>query len=184
MRRRALLALFALPGCAVDPSAAFGPVRLPRDAVEGAGDPTRAAVNRAAFALAEPARLAGRPGEAARVIADMEYLAVWLPQAPDYQQRDSLLQGRLLLARAEWRQALGIAPAQPAQPLIDGLYAVWRASQVPGGGSPLAALPPGLLSAEGVARLEALPPLPESARAAAAAARVQFDGQIPSRRRL
>ena len=126
MRYSPLLAALLLAGCAgfTPPD----PVQLPRDSVEGAGDPTRAAVSRSAYAFARQEGLAGRPGEAARAIADMEFLAAALPFDPRYQQRDPLLPNRLALARAEWRGVLGIAPEQPAQPVIDGLYAVARAA--------------------------------------------------------
>ena len=189
MRRRAIFALLALAGCAAEAPNGLGSARLPRDATEGAGDPTRAAVSRADFALAVPERLAGRAGDAARVIADMEFLAVQLPQDPNFQQRDPLLPGQLAQARQEWRQALGISPSQPVQPLIDGLYAFWRASQAQQGqaqqgmAAARAALPAGLLSTAGVARLNALAPLPETGRAASAAARMLFQGPTPSGRR-
>lgn len=151
------------------------PVRLPRDSVEGAGDPTRAAVSRAAYAFNQPGQLAGRPAEAARAIADMEFLAAALPFDPRYQQRDPLLPGQLAQARAEWRAALGIPDAQPAQPVIDNLYAMARNGQ--------AALPTGIFGPNAGATLAALPPLPQTARAAAAAARVQSEGNMPTGRR-
>lgn len=171
--RSALLAVTLLAGCAnyVPPD----PVRLPRDSVEGAGDPTRAAVSRSAYVFANQAALEGRPGQMARAIADMEFLAAALPFDPRFQQRDPLLPWQLAQARAEWRAVLGIETAQPAQPVIDSLYAVARAS----GQGGLAAAPSGPLSVEGAARLAAMPPLPETARAAAAASRAQFEVQIP-----
>ncbi|MEI6159439.1 MAG: hypothetical protein WCP77_06365 [Roseococcus sp.] len=174
MIRPALLALTLLAACAgyVPPD----PVALPRDSVQGAGDPTRAAVSRSAFVFAQEDGLAGRPGEAARAIADMEFLAAALPFDPRYQQRDPLLPGQLALARAEWRAALGIPMDQPAQPVIDSLYAMARA---PG----KSILPVGLFATDGAARLADLPPLPQTARAAAAAARVQAEAQMPTGRR-
>lgn len=173
MTRCALLVVTLLAGCAnyVAPD----PVRLPRDSVEGAGDPTRAAVSRSAYAFANQAALEGRPGQMARAIADMEFLAAALPFDPRFQQRDPLLPWQLAQAREEWRAVLGIGPAQPAQPVIDSLYAVARAS----GQGDLAAVPSGPLSVEGAARLSAMPALPQTARAAAAAARAQFEAQIP-----
>lgn len=177
MIRRALLALPLLAGCAAH--VAPDPVRLPRDSVEGAGDPTRAAVSRSAHVFARPDMLAGRPGEAARAIADMEFLAAALPFDPRYQQRDPLLPNQLALARAEWRGVLGIAPGQPAQPVIDAFYALARAAAQ---GEPLRP-PEGILSPAGFAQLANLPPLPQTARAAAAAARVQSEVQFPAPRR-
>lgn len=182
MQRRALLSALILSGCAeglTTPETA----RLPRDSIEGAGDPTRAAVSRAAYAFANQATLNGRPGEAARAIADMEFLAASLPSDPRFQQRDPLLPVRLAQARTEWRQALGIAPDAPAQPLIDRLYAVWRAMragdpEVAAATIPATLIPPGGQAV--LARLGALPPLPQTALAASAAARVQIEGNTPS----
>jgi hypothetical protein len=177
--RGALLALPLLAGCAA--IVAPDPVQLPRDSVEGAGDPTRAAVSRSAYSFARPETLSGRPGEAARAIADMEFLAAALPFDPRYQQRDPLLPHQLASARAEWRGVLGIAPEQPAQPVIDGLYAVARASAQ---GVPLQP-PEGIFTTGGLARLGDLPAMPQTAQAAAAASRVQSDMQFPlGRRRL
>jgi hypothetical protein len=175
--RALLLPLVLLAGCAG--VAMPDPARLPRDSVEGAGDPTRAAVSRSAYAFARPEGLAGRPGEAARAIADMEFLAAALPFDPRYQQRDPLLPQRLALARSEWRGALGIAPEQPAQPVIDGLYAVARASAE----GQMLALPEGVFTTGGLARLQDLPSLPQTAQAAAAASRVQSEMQFPMGRR-
>ncbi len=66
--RGLLVALPLLGGCA-----GFGaPIPsavLPPDAVEGAGDPTRAAIINTAYAFNAPASLAGRPDEAARAVA-------------------------------------------------------------------------------------------------------------------
>lgn len=169
----ALLALALLAGCA--DVALPDPVRLPRDSVEGAGDPTRAAVSRAAYVFADPARLSGQPAAMARAIADMEFLAAALPFDPRYQQRDPLLPWQLAQGRAEWRAALGIPPGQPAQPLIDGLYAMARAPGAP----PPAPLPPDV-----AARLAEMPPLPETTRAAVAAQRAEFEAQFPVRRLL
>ncbi len=183
MQRRALLSLLALAGCAAEGVTTPEAARLPRDLIEGAGDPTRAAVSRTAFAFAnQSTALTGHPGDAARAIADMEFLAASLPSNPRFQQRDPLLPVRLAQARMEWRQALGIAPTQPAQPLIDRLYAVWRALGADDTAAAAAALPATLIPPGGqavLARLAALPPLPETAAAAAAAARVQFDGNTP-----
>jgi hypothetical protein len=182
MQRRALLSVLTLTGCAVEGLGTPETARLPRDSVEGAGDPTRAAVSRAAYAFANQSTLNGRPGQAARAIADMEFLAASLPSDPRFQQRDPLLPVRLAQARTEWRGALGIAAGQPAQPLIDRLYAVWRAMNAGDPATAAAVLPPTLIPPGGeavLARLAALPPLPQTALAANAAARVQFEGNTP-----
>ena len=154
MRRRPLLLLPALlAACEALPPAESA--RLPPGSVDGAGDPTRAAVSRAAFFFGQPPARRD-PALAARAIADMEFLAASLPTDPRY-SNDSLLPVRLRQARAEWRAALAIPPEVPAQAVIDRM---WRIHQ-------------GAADAEMTPRLAALPALPRTAEAASAAARVQ-----------
>ena len=79
--RSLVLSATLLSGCV-----AAGPpvpsVTLPPDAVQGAGDPTRAAIIGTAYAFGNPASLAGRPAEAARAVAQYEYLTVEIPTGP------------------------------------------------------------------------------------------------------
>ncbi len=72
--RGLLVVLLSLGGCA-GPAVPIPSAVLPPDAVEGAGDPTRAAILNTAYAFGSPAGLAGRPDEAARAVANYEYLA-------------------------------------------------------------------------------------------------------------
>lgn len=175
MERRMFLSLIALTGCAGQGLTVADPVRLPRDSIDGAGDPTSAAVARATHAFGHPDTLTGHPGNAARAIADMEYLAAWLPFDPRFNQRDSLLPVRLAQARMEWRAALEIPAEQPAQPLIEALYSVWRAGDQQ---AAAAALKPELFAPGTLARLADLPPLPKTNQAAVAASRVLAEQNI------
>lgn len=146
--------------------AACGPIppgaSLPRDAVEGSGDPTRSTILRSAFLFNQPALMAGQPAEAARAIAGMEYLAAEIPAGPRWVEFQPQVTFELARARAEWREALGIAPEALPQPVVDSLYAVAR-------GAGAEALPPAVFPqpAATFARLAALPPLPRTALAAA-----------------
>ena len=90
------------------PSAANWSAVLPPDSVQGAGDPVRAAVFRSAHAFSQPATFAGRPADAARAIADVEFLSIELagPRWAGMPWAATQLAG----ARAEWRGALGIGP--------------------------------------------------------------------------
>ncbi len=155
MRRRPLLLLAgaALAGCEASPPAESA--RLPPGSVEGAGDPTRAAIARSAFFFARMPPTDDLRA-VARAVADMEFLAASLPSDPRY-SADPLLPGRLRQARQEWRTALGIPMDVPAQAIVDRL---WRIHE----GAPDPELAP---------RLLALPALPRTREAAAAAARVQ-----------
>lgn len=174
MRRR--LALLAFPGLAA--LAACGPpspmlvASLPRGFVDGAGDPLRAAVLQANAAFANQAGLQGNPAAAARAIAEMEFLAVQMPGNPSVPGNTSLLQPQLFGARAEWRRALGISHETPPQSVINALFATAQGLEGGNRAGAVAALAPAVFAPGGeasLARLGALPPLPQTARAAAAA---------------
>jgi len=163
----ATLALLPLLACA---PVAPGPMAvLPPEATPGAGDPLRGAVLTTAYVFNDRASLAN-PATAARAVANIEYLAVNLPQDA---RLGSMSDGGLQLAaaRRELRGAMGIAPDAPPQIVIDALYAAARAlaaqdAAAAAAALPVAAFPDGRAT---VTRLAALPALPASAQAAAAA---------------
>ncbi len=172
MLRKTLLALPLLAAaCGTSP---FTPpadtAALPRDAIVGAGDPSRSAIISTSAALGRQQRL--DPAGAARTIAQMEFLAVDLPQNVTLYNASSTLEPQFRAARREWRSALDIAPDAPAQPVINALYSAGRALDAGQRDAAAAALPPTLFRQGGaatLARLAALPPLPQSASAAATA---------------
>lgn len=169
MKRSFLLMLPLLAACAQPlPETA----RLPRDAVVGAGDPMRTAVISANAVFAQRSPAAGHPADAARAIAQMEFLAVDLPQNMNLTTASATLVPDLNIARREWRQALDIAPDAPAQPVINALYAAGRALDAGNAEAAAAALPSSLFRKGGsatVAQLSALPRLPNTAAAVATA---------------
>jgi hypothetical protein len=185
MLRRSLM--IALPALGVSACAGLAPVEtasLPRNFVDGAGDPTRAAAISAGSAFGNPRQLAGQPGRAARAIAQMEYLAVELPSSPMLRNQAGTLQPELQAARREWRGALGVAPNAPAQRVINGLLAASQAIEDGRQDALRAALTSDVFTAgaEGtVARLGALPPLPRTAQAAASAERSLLTPQRSTR---
>lgn len=138
---------------------------LPAELDRGAGDPARAALSRSSFAFSRPGRFANNPADAARAIADVEYLAVELA-GPRWV---SMPMGatQLTAARPEWRQALGIAPGAPPQAVIDQLHAARRALMAGAPDQAAAVFHPGVFSAGAgtLNRLAALPPLPQTAAA-------------------
>jgi len=167
--RAALLCLpLALGACAgfVPPERAS----LPRDFIMGAGDPTRGAVFATSSTFARQDRLAGQPGAAARALALMEYLTVELPLDPAMTGRlDGQTELQLLAARQEWRAALGVPTAAPAQGVIDGLFAASDALAVNDRQAAGTALASNVFPAgpdATIGRLAALPPLPRTAQAA------------------
>ena len=141
----------------------FPPVEtasLPRDSVEGAGDPTRAAIITASTAFQAGGAPAARPAVMARTLANLEFLAVNTVNNPLLDSAPATLQSQLLIARREWRAALDIPATVPAQQVVNRLYALSRTLDgAPGSSDPSMA-----------ARLQALPALPQTAAAAASAA--------------
>jgi hypothetical protein len=142
---------------------------LPADAVVGAGDPTRAAVFNTAAAFGSPATLQGRPDQAARAVANYEYLTVEIPYGARYRGLNAILQPQLEEGRAELRGVLGVRPDAPPQQVIDALYAASRALQAGDTAAADRILSGPAFTAGGaatLARLSALPPVPKVAFAA------------------
>jgi hypothetical protein len=131
---RLVLAIPLLAACTatVPPQEA---ARLPVDAVEGAGDPTRAAIFSSAYVFSTPRSIAGRPDLGARAAAQVEHLATAIPQGPRWVEFDPQVAQELVGARKEMRAALGIAPEAPPQQVVDALFAAsraWRAGDATG----------------------------------------------------
>ena len=165
-----LAALLALGACGPQPPAVFA--SLPPDAVVGAGDPLRSAVANTSVAFGSPQGLAGRPAEAARAVAQMEYLAVEIPNNPRYPGISPTVGEQFTLARREWRTALGIPEAEPPQAVIESLYAASRALRAGQQDAAAAALPASVFPQGGqtaMLRLASLPSLPLTNQAAVAA---------------
>jgi hypothetical protein len=165
-------ALPLLAGCAGS-SPPLPSASLPPDAVEGAGDPTRAAIISTAYAFANPAVLAGRPGEAARAVANYEYLAVEIPTGPRWVGFSPLVGVELRRGLEDVRGAVGIAPGAPPQPVVDALYAVFRALRAGDAEAARRILQAPVFEAGGeatLARLSNLPRLPRAEFAASLAA--------------
>lgn len=175
-RRLALAAMACLPPllAACDPGPPPPTARLPPDAVEGAGDPTRAAIITTANVFAAPGGIAGQPDLAARAAAQLEYLAVEIPTGPRWREFSPNVALELERARPELRAALGIAPAAAPQRVIDSLYAASRALAAGDRAAAERALAPPEFPAGPAAtlqRLSALPFLPRANFATALAAR-------------
>ncbi len=163
--RRALLALFAFLGaCTADPAA---------EHMFGLGDPVRGAALNAPRLLGDTSQLAGNPAQAARAAVQLEFLDQSFRGDPRYMHTAS---GATLhavrLGRTELRQAIGIAPDAPPDPLIaqlreaaDALDAGSRARAEAALSGPM--FPQG--GAATLSRLGSLPFLPRVSEAAGAA---------------
>jgi hypothetical protein len=165
-----LTVLLALAACAPQPPAVFA--SLPPDAVVGAGDPLRSAVANTSVAFGSPQKLAGRPADAAQAVAQMEYLAVQIPNNPRYPGVSPTVGTQFAEARREWRTALGIPGQEPPQSVIESLYAASRALRAGQQDAAAAALPASVFPQGGqtaMLRLASLPSLPLTNQAAVAA---------------
>jgi hypothetical protein len=162
-----LFALLPMLACApLGPSAS-----LPYDAVQGAGDPTRAAIYSSAYAFNNPGGLAD-PAVAARASANVEYLAASIPHDPRYGFAPTL-NGQLAQAREALHTALGVAPNATPQLVVDGLYGASRALRAHDAEAAERALSPVAFPdrAATLSRLADMPDLPQVAFATAAAER-------------
>ncbi len=175
MNRALLLALPLLAACS-------GPIltapagewaTLPRDAVVGAGDPTRSAIITTSAVFGDRTPAAGDPATAARAIAQMEFLAATLPRADNFSNASPTLGPQLQTARREWRGALDIAPDAAPQAVIDSLYQVSRALEAGQRDAAAGALPANVFRRGGPATLAQLAALPNLRDTAAAATTAQ-----------
>jgi hypothetical protein len=165
----AALAL-SLAACAPVPQAASSaPVPLP--ATAGAGDPLRGAITSAAYAFGDARRLDGRPAEAARAVARLEWMATDLPRDAYWAPAAAVTAGPLRQGRDEVRGSLGIPRDLPASAvagaMIQAATALDRGDRQAGA----AALAP-LAASRGdalLARLDHLPPSREAMSATALA---------------
>jgi hypothetical protein len=174
-RRHILLLLLSIPPMLASCAGYLPPpsVGLPPDAIEGAGDPTRAAIISTAYAFGTPGILAGRPAEAARAVANYEFLAVEIPTGPRWVGFSPLVGIELRRGLEELRNAVGIAPGAPPQPVVDALYSVFRALRVGDHEAARRVLSAPVFEAGGEAtltRLADLPRLPQAGFAASLAA--------------
>jgi len=90
-------------------------------------DPDVTAVNQAQWAFADSGRTYGRPIEAARAAASMDYIAGQLYTSPRWSNISALTKEQLLQGRIEVRVALGIPSGTPSQAVVDHLTAAGNA---------------------------------------------------------
>lgn len=180
-----MLASLALGACSLPPPPQSA--SLPPDAVTGAGDPLRSAVANTSFAFSSQSQLNGRPAQAARAVAQMEWLTVEIPGNPRLTNMSPTVLYQLVQARSEWRAALGIPDEVEAQPVIDSLYAAARALSAGQSDAAAAALPIVLFPQGGqatISRLASLPGLPLTNQAAVGATDAIRQRDAGSSRRL
>ena len=182
MRKVLLLAALLLPpGCAgVQP---FVPdtARMPAGAMGQGTDPDVWSMNIAQWAFADPGRTYGRPAEAARAAAAMDYLAGAFYTSPRWARLSALTKEQLLQGRAQVRAALGVVPGTPSQVVVNQLMAAFNALSA---GDDQAALrylgPPAFAipAPEVLARLSNMPYLQMANVSTMRAANEMFDGNV------
>ncbi len=108
-------------------AACAGPVSLPPDTARlppgalGGQDPDLAAIGQASDAFSSASRTYGRPAEAARAAAAVEYLGGVLNTSPRWSCLSGIAHAQILGARGDVRRALGVAPGTPSQLVVDDL---------------------------------------------------------------
>ena len=129
MPKIAALALaLALGACAGIAPTVVDQSRMPANGLgAGSGDADVAAVELAQWAFADSGRTYGRPIEAARAAAAMDYLAGQLYSSPRWQNISATTKEQLLEGRREVRAALGVAPGVKSQQIVDSLTAAGNA---------------------------------------------------------
>jgi hypothetical protein len=164
-RRGFLVVLMGLGGCSMAPSET---ARLPEFNNLLSIDPVRYSIEQGADTLSNPRRLTGQPWEAALLVQALEFLAVELPTGPRWNVVLPMSSITLPAARAEWRQAFGIALDARAQEVIDSLSALRNAYAARSPAAAAAALRPPLFSPGGQESLNRFadpPALPRTTRA-------------------
>lgn len=140
----------------------------------GLGDPVRGAALHAPRNLGDTSRWEGQPAEAALAAAQLEFLALEFRTNPRYAPAvDPTVTLQLERARAEMRQFLGIAPEAPPEAVIAALRRAAEALRAGSRASAEAALHSAFFTAGPLvtlARLGAMPRLPQTAAAARLAA--------------
>ena len=122
LRRFGCVALLAgaLAGCGMLPPPP-DTATLPPGAFGTNTDNDTTALAFASAAFGDPARTYGRPVDAARAVAGLDYMAGEINTSPRWMQISPTTQMEMLRARVILRKTLGIAPNAPSTVVVNGL---------------------------------------------------------------
>ena len=120
MARRWVLAAVLCVSCAGPAPLPVDVARMPQGAA-GGGDPDLAAIGVASNAFSSASQTYGRPAEAARAAAAVEYLGGVLGTSPRWVCLSGVARAQILGAREEMRRVLHVAPGTPSQVVVDDL---------------------------------------------------------------
>lgn len=95
--------------------------RMPLNALGSNAEPDVYATQQAAWAFSDSSRTFGRPIEAARAAASLDYLAGQINTSPRWNEIGALTKLKLLQARVDMRSAIGVAPDASSQQVVDSL---------------------------------------------------------------
>ena len=181
-RTAVLLSTLLVPAaCATTQSVLPDYGRLTAAQLGSGSDPDVTAANLAAWAFADANRTYGRPVEAARAVASLDYIAGQVYAGARWSVLSAPTQEQLLQARQDARAMLGIPPGTPSQAVIDHLTAAGNALAGDNRASALAALSGPTFTTppeEVLARLSNLPFLSTANIATANAANELLNGDM------
>lgn len=160
IRRAILLGVLATTACA---PAAPPPTMPSPDPGSVTSDPIRRAIQEAGAFFRRPQP--NQPAEAARAIANIEFLAANVSVDPRWQASSATALTQLSQARAEGRRGLDIDASAPSQGVINGLLAAATALEANDRSALAQALPPSIFRAgpENTVRRLSQPPAIRSA---------------------
>jgi len=121
--RLVFAAVLALAACGPLVPSVPDTARLAPGALGSGGDVDVEAMNQAQWAFADSGRTYGRPVEAARAAAALDYIAGEFTTSPRWGRISALTKEQLLDGRREVRAALGVMPGASSQQVVDALAA-------------------------------------------------------------
>ncbi len=160
-RTLTLLATLAAAGCGLQTT--YDSAIMPRTS---AGTPVlsdQGAIGLSSYALGNRSSIESHPGEAARAVASIDYLAGALYENPHWTGIPAVHKINMEQGRQEVREVLGVAPGTPSQLVVNDLIAAAQAFDAGDLGAARAALPPAVFTLgpdQTIALLTNLPALP------------------------
>ncbi|WP_424135159.1 hypothetical protein [Roseomonas chloroacetimidivorans] len=176
MRRIAPLLVLAVMGCTPVRQEPVPPV--PPLAGQGTRNPAFNAIEGAAEAFSGPARLAGRPADAAVAVSRLEWATLAVAADRSFFTFSTITPPSLQAARWEVRRALGIPTDVPGTVVINGMEAAAAALARGDTAAAAAALPPPIFPPDILTRLANLPRMPQANQATRRAQRDIEFGRI------
>lgn len=158
-----LLAVLAAAACGAQTN--YDVAIMPRNS---AGTPVlsdQGAIGLSSYALGNRSSIEGRPAEAARALASIDYLAGALYENPRWSGLSVLDKINMQQGRQEVRGVLGVTPGTPSQVVVNSLIAAAQAFDAGDAAAQRAAFPPDVFTMGPdriIALLSHLPELPAS----------------------